>query len=99
MTTPKLILFQVVVMPNNTYIEDMTTNITANDIALLEAVVRGAVPMKGSLVGAVVIGDRVTLYYSSPTGDSSDSIVHDIQCVNETQAIAVCKLHKGIWGL
>ena len=86
-------------MANNAYIEDMTTNITANDTALLEAVARGAVPMKGSLVGVEVIGNRVKLWYSSPTGDSSDSVIHEILCVNETQAIAVSKLHKGIWGL
>ncbi len=86
-------------MPNNAYIENMKTNTTLNDTALLEAVARSAVPMKGSLVGVEVIGNRVKLWYSSPTGDSSDSVVHDIMCVNETQAIAVSKLHKGIWGL
>lgn len=80
-------------MPNKHYIENMTSTQMEQFIPVPVKTV------KSSLVGVGVLGNRVTLWYSSPTGDSSDTISHVIECINESQAIAVSKLHKGIWGL
>jgi len=60
---------------------------------------RTNVAMKGSLVGCIVVGDAVQLWYSSPTGDSSDSQIHTIQCLSYEQAVAVSKLHRAVWGV
>lgn len=60
---------------------------------------RPSVTMKGSLKACLVVGDAVQLWYSSPTGDSSDSQIHTIQCLSHEQAVAVARLHRGIWGV
>jgi hypothetical protein len=61
--------------------------------------IRTSVTMKGSLKACLVVGDAVQLWYSSPTGDSSDSQIHTIQCLSNEQAIAVSKLHRTMWGI
>lgn len=60
---------------------------------------RPSVSMKGSLKACLVIGESVQLWYSSPTGDSSDSIIHSIDCHSYEQAVAVSKLHRAVWGI
>ena len=57
------------------------------------------VRVKGDLVAAVVVGDRVTLWFASPTGGSSDSHLFDLPCRSEAQAEAVAKRHRDAWGL
>lgn len=54
---------------------------------------------KGSLAGVLVQGKEVQLWYNSPTGDSTDSIIHSIVCSSEEQAHEVGALHKEMWGL
>ena len=54
---------------------------------------------KGSLVGTEVIGDRLKLWYSSPTGDSSDSIITTMPCRSEEEALNLQDLHRSVWGL
>jgi hypothetical protein len=54
---------------------------------------------KGDLVGAMRNGHIVSLWYSSPTGDSSDSQIHDIVCLNEADAERVMQRHLQAWGL
>ena len=54
---------------------------------------------KGSLVGTEVIGDRLFLWYSSPTGDSSDSIITEMPCRSEEEALDLQDLHRSVWGL
>jgi len=55
--------------------------------------------VKGSLVGTEVIGDRLFLWYSSPTGDSSDSIITEMPCRSEEEALNLQDLHRSVWGL
>ena len=54
---------------------------------------------KGALVGTEVIGDRLFLWYSSPTGDSSDSIITEMPCRSEEEALDLQDLHRSVWGL
>lgn len=60
---------------------------------------RPTITTKGSLVAALVVGDVVQLWYASPTGDATDSQIHDIQCASHEQAVAVSKLHRAVWGV
>ena len=54
---------------------------------------------KGALVGTMVVGDRLQLRYSSPTGDSSDSIITEMPCRSEEEALDLQDLHRETWGL
>lgn len=54
---------------------------------------------KGSVIWVQTIGTTVALWITSPTGDVTDSIIHNIKCVNEEQAVAVAKLWKAVWGI
>jgi hypothetical protein len=44
---------------------------------------------KGLPVGAMRVGSNVQLWVSSPTGDSSDSHIYNIPCMDTAQAEAV----------
>ena len=55
--------------------------------------------VKGSLVGTMVNGDRLQLWFSSPTGDSSDSIITTMPCRSEQEALDLQDLHRSTWGL
>lgn len=54
---------------------------------------------KGSFVGAQVFGNVCELWFSSPTGDSSDSIVMSMQCESAEQASDIAEMHRKVWGL
>lgn len=54
---------------------------------------------KGSLAAVLVLGKEVQLWYNSPTGDSTDSVIHSIVCLTEEQAQEVGTLHKEVWSL
>ena len=54
---------------------------------------------KGALVGTMVVGDRLQLWYSSPTGDASDSIITTMPCRSEEEALDLQDLHRSVWGL
>lgn len=54
---------------------------------------------KGSLVGTMVIGDRLQLWFSSPTGDSSDSVICTMPCTSNAEALDLQDLHREVWGL
>ena len=54
---------------------------------------------KGRLVATEVIGDRLKLWYSSPTGDSSDSVITTMPCRSEQEALDLQDLHRSVWGL
>jgi len=60
---------------------------------------REQIAMKGSVVWVQPIGTTVEIWISSPTGDSSDSFIHHVPCVNETQAKAVAHMWKAVWGI
>jgi hypothetical protein len=54
---------------------------------------------KGALCGTQVIGNIVSLWYQSPTGDSSDSQIHELVCLSNEQAQLVAQMHREVWGL
>jgi hypothetical protein len=60
---------------------------------------RPIIRIKGALVHAQAIGTNVELWFSSPTGDASDSFIHHLPCLSEAQAQSVAEMHKQVWGL
>ena len=57
------------------------------------------IPMKGSLRGIVVIDNILQLWYSSPTGDSSDVCIQELTCINNAQANTIGEMHLRVWKL
>lgn len=57
------------------------------------------VTMKGAVIAAYAQGNRVVIWMSSPTGDSSDSFQYNLPCVNESQAEVIAQMWKNAWGL
>lgn len=55
--------------------------------------------VKGDLCATVVVGNIVNLWFSSPTGDSSDSQILELVCLNNEQAEMVAKRHREVWGI
>lgn len=54
---------------------------------------------KGDLVATTISGNIVSLWFSSPTGDSSDSQILELVCLDNEQAEFVAKRHREVWGL
>ncbi len=44
-------------------------------------------------------GATVRVWVASPTGDSSDSIIYDIPCMNISQARTIAQQWIGVWGI
>jgi len=57
------------------------------------------VRLRGSLSATEVIGDRLSLWYDSPTGDTSDSLIYTMPCRSEAEAREIETLHRTTWGL
>ena len=55
--------------------------------------------IKGSLVGTMVIDDRLQLWFSSPTGDSSDSVILTMPCRSNAEALELQDYHREVNGL
>tara|TARA_R100000742_G_C4210810_1_gene37236 strand:- start:277 stop:507 length:231 start_codon:yes stop_codon:yes gene_type:complete len=55
--------------------------------------------IKGSLVGTEVIDDRLQLWFSSPTGDSSDSVILTMPCKSNAEALELQDYHRKVYGL
>lgn len=55
--------------------------------------------IKGDLCATVVIDNIVSLWFQSPTGDSSDSQILELVCLNNEQAEMVAKRHREVWGI
>lgn len=55
--------------------------------------------MKGDLVATTISGNIVSLWFSSPTGDSSDSQILQIVCLTNEQAEMVAQRHREVWGI
>ena len=53
----------------------------------------------GELVNTSVSGCNVVLMFSRPTGGVTDTIMVEMLCVDDTQAIAVERKHREAWGL
>ena len=57
------------------------------------------VRLRGSLSGTEVLGDRLHLWFDSPTGDTSDSLIYTMPCRSEAEAREIEAMHRNIWGL
>lgn len=55
--------------------------------------------MKGMPVAVVQTGHILTIWVSSPTGDSSDSHLFTMPCTNEAQAEIIKQTWQEVWGL
>jgi hypothetical protein len=53
---------------------------------------------KGAYRGYMVYGNIVELWFSSPTGDSSDSIQFKMTCTSPEQAMEIALMHNRVWG-
>ncbi len=53
---------------------------------------------KGALRGYMVYGKTLELWFSSPTGDSSDSVTLKMQCESCEQAADIAAMHMRVWG-
>jgi hypothetical protein len=54
---------------------------------------------KGAFVGYMVFGKNLDLWFSSPTGDSSDSQILTLTCLSSEQAHEIGRMHMRVWGL
>jgi hypothetical protein len=54
---------------------------------------------KGAYRGYIRGGSMLELYFSSPTGDESDSIVLKMECSSPEQAADIAAMHQRVWGL
>lgn len=54
---------------------------------------------KGDLVATEVMNNIVTMWFRSPTGDSSDSHIFRMECRDHQQAVAIANRHNKVWGL
>ena len=54
---------------------------------------------KGSFKGYVRHDNVLDLWFSSPTGDSSDSVIFTMTCLNGEQAQEIADMHLKVWGL
>jgi hypothetical protein len=65
----------------------------------METETRPAVRMKGTLTGTEVVGNHLHLWFASPDGDSSDSQIFRMRCVDEAQAKIIEGQHRKVWNL
>jgi hypothetical protein len=65
----------------------------------METETRPAVRMKGTLIGTEVVGNYLHLWFASPDGDSTDSQIFQMRCVDEAQAKFIEGQHRRIWNL
>ena len=65
----------------------------------METETRPAVRMKGTLIGTEVVGNYLHLWFASPDGDSTDSQIFPMRCVDEAQAKFIEGQHRSVWGL
>ena len=64
--------------------------------------VRPIIPMKlryGNLTAAFATGNVVELWFQSPTGDQSDSVIFHLPCTTATQAESIAIAHRDVWGI
>ena len=54
---------------------------------------------KGRLSGTEIRGNVLRMWFQSPTGDESDSLIYDMPCRDMRQAVEVEKLHRERWDL
>ena len=55
--------------------------------------------VRGALVGTEVVGNELQLWFDSPTGDTSDSVICTMPCRSEAEAHEIENLHRKQWNL
>ena len=60
---------------------------------------RKAISMKGMPRSIITNGDTVEVWVASPTGDSSDTYILRIRCLDNAQAQAIAQTWLAVWGL
>ncbi len=55
--------------------------------------------VRGALVGTEVVGNSLQLWFDSPTGDTSDSVICTMPCRSEAEAHEIENLHRSQWNL
>ncbi len=53
---------------------------------------------KGAFRGHMLFGNVLELWFSSPTGDSSDSVIFKVTCESSEQAAEIAAMHQRVWG-
>lgn len=61
--------------------------------------IRPNIRMKGMPVAIERVDNILIIWVSSPTGDSSDSHLFRMPCVNEAQAEVIMQTWLKVWGL
>jgi hypothetical protein len=69
------------------------------DMAMTDEILGVQRMNKGSYRGYVRGGSTLKLYFSSPTGDESDSVVLQMECESAEQAAEIAEMHQQVWGL
>lgn len=54
---------------------------------------------KGDMVATEVNDNIITMWFRSPTGDSSDSYLYTMECRDHQQAVAIANRHNKAWGI
>lgn len=54
---------------------------------------------KGAYRGYMLFGNIVELWFSSPTGDETDSVILKMECESHEQAADIAMMHQRVWGL
>ena len=54
---------------------------------------------KGAYRGYMLYGNILELWFSSPTGDETDTIQLTMQCTSNEQAKEIAAMHQRMWGL
>lgn len=54
---------------------------------------------KGAYRGYMLFGNIVELWFSSPTGDETDSVILKMKCESHEQAADIAMMHQRVWGL
>lgn len=54
---------------------------------------------KGTFKGHMLYGTTLELWFSSPTGDSSDSVIFKMECASHEQAADIAAMHHKVWGI
>ncbi|NBS92199.1 MAG: hypothetical protein EBS91_00240 [Betaproteobacteria bacterium] len=53
---------------------------------------------KGAYRGYMIFGNIVELWFSSPTGDSTDTVRFEMHCTSPEQAHDIAAMHQRVWG-
>lgn len=67
-------------------------------MAMTDEALSTYVGRKGAYRGYMVYGNVVELWFSSPTGDETDSVRLEMTCADHEQAMSIALMHNHVWG-